>query len=185
MKTPEIINNLIVSVSEDDSGAFTKLFDLYLSKVLRIAGYYIQSDEVCQEVASDVFLNIWNSRKKLRDIKSFDSYIYTITKNKAFDYLDKLSRQPSFLPVPIEIHSGNNNPEDQLLHTEVEQLLTDSLKSLPARCREIFIMAREEGLKYNEIARILSISEKTVNAQMVTAIKRMGEAMKKYFMIFL
>jgi RNA polymerase sigma-70 factor (ECF subfamily) len=185
MKNSELARDLLYRISQDDSAAFTQLFDLYLSKVLQVAGYFIKSDEICHEVTSDVFLIIWNNRRKLVDIENFDAYIYTITKNKSFDYLDKRSREPDFLQVPLEINSLINNPEVELLCKEAENLVNKSIQELPPRCREVFIMAREEGFKYHEIAKILSISEKTVNAQMVTAIKKMTEAIRKYLLVFL
>lgn len=180
MKNSDLDRNLIYKISQDDSAAFAQLFDLYLSKVLQIAGYFIKSDELCHEVTSDVFLSIWNNRRKLLEVGNFDAYIYTVTKNKAFDYLDKQSRRPDFLPVPLEILSQTHTPEDEVLHQEAEKILTSAIQELPPRCREVFLLAREEGFKYHEIAKILSISEKTVNTQMVTAIKKVSEALRKY-----
>jgi RNA polymerase sigma-70 factor (family 1) len=186
MKNSEIVKQLISRIAKDDTEAFTKFFDLYFTKVLQFSGYFIKSEEICQEVTSDVFLNIWNSRSKLPDIMSLESFLYTVTKNKAFDYLDKISRQPDFTSdLPLEIHSAGSNPEAQLLNKELEGLLNASINELPERCKLIFLMAREEGLKYQEIAKILAISEKTVNAQMVTAIKKIGNAIRNYLLILL
>lgn len=183
MKNSDLAKNLLLRIGQDDSAAFTQLFDLYLSKVLQIAGYFIKRDEICHEITSDVFLSIWNNRKKLSDIGNFDAYIYTATKNKAFDYLDKQSRKPDFLPVPLEIPSQTHTPEDEILHQEAEKILTTTIQDLPPRCREIFVLAREGGFKYHEIAKILSISENTVNTQMVTAIRKMSEALRKYLLV--
>ncbi len=182
MGNPKIIRQLISQITRDDADAFKRLFDLYFPKVLQFSRYFMKSDEICQEITSDVFLSIWKNRRKLKSIKNLDAFIFTITKNKAYDHLNKISRQPDFVSdLPLEIHSGNNNPETHLLHTELLELINKSIEDLPPRCKLIFLMAREEGFKYQEIASILSISEKTVNAQMVTALKRLGEAIKKYF----
>jgi len=86
--------------------------------------------------------------------------------------------------IPIGIVAKNENPEEIVLNEELRHEIEKSIKELPERCRLIFLMAKEEGLKYREIAEILSISEKTVNAQMVTAIKRIGETLKKYLSFF-
>ena len=186
MKEAENRKFLLKRISEDNSGAFSKLFDLYFSRVFQFASYFIKSEEICKEVTSDVFISLWNNRKKLMEILNFDAYLYKITKNKALDYIDKVSRQPKFTPdLPVEIHSYQGSPEDQLLIKELEEAINQSISYLPERCKIIFLMAREEGLTYHEIADILSISEKTVNAQMVTAIRKMGEALKKYMSVIL
>lgn len=179
------IKQLMNRVSEDDSEAFTELFDLYFSKVFRIASFFIKSEDVCQEVVSDVFLNIWNNRKKLKEINNFDSFVFIVTKNKAFDYLDRMGREPDYIfDLSVEIPSGVNSPETQLINNELDKILQKTIEELPPRCRMIYIMCREQGLKYREIAEVMSISERTVNAQMVIAVKKIGEVIRKYLLVF-
>lgn len=186
MKDAENHTILLKAISKDDSGAFSKLFDQYFSTVFQFAGYFIKSEEICKEVSSDVFINLWNNRKKLNEISNFKAYLYKVTKNKALDYLDKLSRQPEFSrELPIEIHAFHGSPEEQMLSKELEAAIGQAVNELPERCKLIFLMAREEGLSYHEIADVLAISEKTVNAQMVTAIKKMANALKKYLSVIL
>ncbi|HEX3009675.1 MAG TPA: RNA polymerase sigma-70 factor [Bacteroidales bacterium] len=185
MNSANSIKQLLHRISEDDSAAFTELFDLYFSKVLRFAGFFIKTDDIRQEVTSDVFLNIWNNRKNLNKIVNFDSFVFIVTKNKAFDYLDKLGREPDYLSeLSADIYSGINNPEAQLISTELEQILNKAIEELPARCKMVYMMSREDGLKYHEIAEMMSISERTVNAQMVIAVKKIGEAIRKYMLLF-
>ncbi len=182
MKSSGIARKLILRISEGDSDALREFYNIYFDKVFQFASYFIKSEEISQEIVSDVFFSIWNNRKKLPGIINFESYLYTVVKNKAFDYLDKLSRKPEFAKeLPLGIFSEDSDPEESLLNKELEQVINKSIEDLPDRCKLIFLMAREDGLKYRDIARILSISEKTVNAQMVTAIKKIGNALKAYF----
>ncbi|NJK98274.1 MAG: sigma-70 family RNA polymerase sigma factor [Bacteroidales bacterium] len=67
----------------------------------------------------------------------------------------------------------------------IENAIENAINDLPERCRLVFLLAKEESLKYREIAEILSISEKTVNAQIVTAIKKLGNSLRKYLTILL
>ena len=75
---------------------------------------------------------------------------------------------------------SDESPEEIQINKELNEIINSAINELPERCRLIFLMAREEGLKYREIAEVLSISEKTVNAQMVTAIKKLTASLKKY-----
>lgn len=72
-------------------------------------------------------------------------------------------------------------PEQEVLNEELRTVLELTINLLPQRCRLIFFMVREECMTYKEVARILSISEKTVHAQMCIAIKRIGVAIQEYY----
>ncbi|MCH5691038.1 hypothetical protein LWM68_46530 [Niabella sp. W65] len=58
------------------------------------------------------------------------------------------------------------------------------MDELPPKCKIIFKLVREDGLKYKEAAEVLGVSEKTIDAQMVIAVKRIGEAVGRYFDYF-
>lgn len=185
MKDSDTFRKLILRIAEGNAEAFKELYDIYFQKVFQFSRYFVRSKDICQEIVSDVFISIWNNRKKIPDIENLDSYIYTITKNKAFDYLNKLSREPEWVrDLPLGIATKEFDPEDTLLYKELEQAVNQAIEELPERCKLVFLMSREEGLTYHDIAHILSISPKTVNAQMVTAIKKLGHTLKKYFFIF-
>lgn len=72
------------------------------------------------------------------------------------------------------------DPSQQIQLDEVSELISLTLENLPDRTREIFRMNRQEGLKYREIAKKLSISEKTVEANMGKALKALRNSMEKY-----
>ena len=72
------------------------------------------------------------------------------------------------------------DPSQVIQLDEVSNLITQTLEKLPERTREIFRLNRQEGLKYREIAQKLSISEKTVEANMGKALKALRNSMEKY-----
>lgn len=176
--------DLILSVARGNTKAFKSFYDFYVQKTYQFAHYYIKSDEICEEVVSDVFLNIWNTRDKLPDIENMEAFIFIVTRNKAYNYIDKISRNPgNQQDIPSEISIESSNPESILIAKELEKVISNSISELPERCRIIFLMAREKKLKYHEIAKLLSISENTVHAQMVTALKKLGDSIRKYMVI--
>lgn len=173
---------LIDRIAQGDVKALSSFYDLYALQVFHFSRFFINSEEICQEIVSDVFLVIWHNREKMPEIKNLPAYLYTITKNKAFDYLDKLSRIPQFTEnIPFEISSSESNPQEIVQHKELEEFINNAINQLPERCKLIFLLAREGGLKYRDIARLLSISEKTVQAQMIKAMKILGGELKDYF----
>lgn len=185
MDKPVKTQELLVKVSQGNRLAFAAFFDIYSHNVYRFAGYFIRNDEVCEEIVSDVFINIWNSRHKLPEIENLENYLFIITRNISFNYLDKESRQPVTAGEPFpESRIENTNPERELLYKETEQLIYEAISKLPERCRTVFLLSREEKMKYHQIAQALSISEKTVHAQMVTALKKLNESLRRYLYFF-
>jgi RNA polymerase sigma-70 factor (family 1) len=186
MKDSETSKLLISQISLGNSDAFSRFFELYSSKVFQFSRYFLRSRETCEEVVSDVFINIWQNKEKLAEVNHIDAYLYVLTRNKAYNYLDKISRVPEFISeIPVEIQADDANPEGILLTEELEHVIYSAIDDLPEKCRIIFLMSREDKLKYHEIAEILSISEKTVQAQIITALKKLHLSLKKYFYIFL
>jgi RNA polymerase sigma-70 factor (ECF subfamily) len=184
LKNSWAIKELIYQIADGNTDAFGKFYDIYFHKVYQFTGYFIKSDKICEEIVSDVFLTLWITREKLIEIENLDAFIYTITKNKAYNYLNKIARDPDFTSdFPIDITGDIDSPEDIVLTEELKQVIKSSIDELPERCKLIFLMSREEGLRYQDIAQILSISEKTVNAQIVTALKKLHAVLKKYLTV--
>jgi RNA polymerase sigma-70 factor (ECF subfamily) len=177
--------DLIFKIADGDTHAFKDFYDLYSDKVYQFSSYFIKDAETCEEVVSDVFMNIWHNKERLIEIENLDAYLYIITRNKSYNYIDKESRIPdSKSELTSELQIENTDPETILLTKELERTINLSIQELPERCRIIFLMSREGNLKYHEIAKILSISEKTVHAQIVTALKKMNTSLKRYLYVF-
>lgn len=185
MKTANIdISHLVHSVSEDNRSAFNILYQVYYDEVFRFAYYFLKNKEACREVVSDVFFSVWQSRKRLKDITNLEAYFYIVTRNESMRYLSK-SRSYDMLslddiPIQLEDH-GSSSPEEKLVDSEIEALLTQVINELPEKCRLIFLMARQEGLKPKEIGEILSISESTVRVQMKIAVEKIIEKIRPHF----
>lgn len=185
MKTIKVdINNLVQSVSEDNRRAFNLLYEVYYEEVFRMAFYFLQNKEACREVVLDVFFSIWQSRKKLREISNLEAYFYIVTRNQAIRFQNKKRNHEHLsiedIPIRLEVKE-EATPEEALLDREIEELLTQVINQLPEKCRLIFLMARQQGLKPKEIGQILSISESTVRVQMKIAIEKIVEKIKPHF----
>ncbi len=186
MNLKEITKDLLVKVAESDERAFSNLFNIHSFKAYRFAYYFLKSKALCDEVVSDVFISIWNNRKKIDRITNFEAYLFTLTKNQSLNYLDKISRTPAFTSdIPPETMSGFENPEEKIITNELEKAINEAIDNLPEKCKIIFLMSREDKLRHHEIAEILSISEKTVNAQIGNALKKLYSELQKYLYIFL
>jgi len=176
--------NLFISVSENNRGSFDLFYNIYYEQVFRFAYYLLKDKEACREVVSDVFFSIWQSRRVLKDVVNMETYLYIVVRNECKRYTTKTQRHTSISIEDIPVHLENDlqaSAEDELVNKEIEKLLTQAINELPEKCRIIFLMVREEGMKPKQIAEILSIKESTVRVQMKIAIEKIVETIKPHF----
>lgn len=185
MKVSPLNNkDLLRLVSSDTRGSFERFYHLYYAQVFRFAYYFLRDAEACREVVTDVFFAVWQSRRRLKEIVNIETYLYIVVRNEANRYRSKQS-DTLFLPLDELSSSGESaqgdSPEDSLLTKEIQTLLAQAIDELPEKCRQIFLLSREEGLKPKEIAEILSLNESTVRVQMKIAIEKITARLKPVF----
>jgi RNA polymerase sigma-70 factor (ECF subfamily) len=173
--------HLFNKIKEDDEKAFDLLFRKYYTQLCRFAFTYLKDKDQSEEMVQEVFITIWNNRKKITINTSLSSYLYRAVKNHSLNYIKKNSRQQF---VKIENISEPDIIEDVVTDekkfAELEKKYKEALEFLPAKCKEIFLMSRNHHLKYKEIAEKLDISIKTVEAQMSIAFKKLREELKSF-----
>jgi RNA polymerase sigma-70 factor (ECF subfamily) len=161
----------------DDQSAYKELFAHFYKSLLQFACSYVRSPEIAEEVVSDVFIKVWKKRSGLVRIHNLKLYLFISTKNGALNYLrsqKKIFLQPEQYQVQLE--SIWFNPEKLMLTAEMMNRVQKAINDLPPRCRLIFKLIKEDGLKYREVAELLNLSLKTVENQMTTAIRKIGLA---------
>lgn len=176
-------NNLIPNIIQGDEKSFRLLFDMYYQKLFHLAIYYLSSKESAEEVVSDVFYTIWNRKETLHEIENIESYLYISVKNQSLHYIRR-SNIPDCTTLDlyqIELIADDNNPESTLLDQEQQELLQKAIDSLPEKCREVFRLFLSDRLKQKEIAALLDISQKTVEAHIATAYKKIHAYLKKRY----
>lgn len=178
-KNKELLHRLRKNDTEE---VFRELFNLYYDRFYRIAVYYLKDKENAREVVSDVFFSLWEQRKKLFNINNFDNYCFILLKNAALNKLEKDKRKTTEALDDIpESKNTDPSPEEDLLNDELLQIYVQTLDDLPPKCREVYILVKEQGLKYAEVADKLDISVKTVDAQLQKAITRLKEKINNYY----
>lgn len=175
MTEQEVRRYLRQMKDENSEQAFRGFYDLTYDRLFRIAYYYVRREEWAQEIVLDVFMRLWEQRKKLPKINNIEDYCFILTRNASFNYLEKESKHTSQsagqLSEPTTGHA--DSPEDTLISEELFARYVKALDRLPERCREVFIRVREEKQSYAQVAGELGISVKTVDAQLQKALTRL------------
>jgi len=162
-----------------DEAAYRELYYTYYPSLFRFATTLLHEEQLAEEVVSDVFINIWKGRESLTSVRNLRVYLFVAVKNLCHRALTRRGEAPELLE---EAHltaaiGGGTKADEFLLSKELNHAFELAVASLPGRCRLIFRLVREEGLRYREIAIILNISQKTIEAQMTIATRRILQAM--------
>lgn len=152
-----------------DERAFDALFRHYSALVYRFAYGYFKSRVEAEEIVQDCFLKIWEKRQHLRVDVPLKGYLFA-TAHHAI--LNQLRRSQHHLRFQSHVAAlapavAANGAE----YSEVEALYRAALEKLPTKRRQIFVMSRQQGLSYPEIAQQLDLSVKTVETQITQALK--------------
>jgi RNA polymerase sigma-70 factor (family 1) len=162
----------------DDTQAYKQLFLLFYPSLVPFAVSIIKSKELAEEIVSDVFKKIWQKRQQLDKIDNLKFYLFTAVKNRCINGLNdpKNKIAININDVSIEFKSLYHDPEQKMISSEMINKIRVAVQELPPRCRLIFKLVKEEGLKYKEVAELLQLSVKTVENQMSLAFKKIGTA---------
>ena len=167
----------------EDEVSYKKLFFHFFLPLKSFSFSIIKSKELAEEIVSDILIEIWAKRKQLTEIEDLKMYLYVCVRNASLRKLQQ-SKKTTFLSldeVSVEFASPDENAETILLTQELSEKIDTAVQQLPQRCKLIFKLAKEDRLKYKEIALILNISVKTIDHQISIALKKIAETLQISF----
>lgn len=165
-------NDWIRGLNRGEAEAFEEIYRYYYPRLGQFALRYVHSKQVAEDVVHQVFFAVWKNRTRLEPKGTLRSYLYTAVRNQALKYLDKENnRQHVELGGHPELQTWEVNREEHIEYKEFSRAVQAAVGQLPERRRHIFLMHREDGLTYREIAEVLGISVKTVETQMRRSLK--------------
>lgn len=168
------MNEYIKDISFDD------IFNLYYPRCILFATKLLGNKWDAEEAVQELFINLW-AKGKLDTINgSVKSYLFKSVFNICIDVHRKnkvKQKNEADGPEAKEAAIPFNNP---LLEEELEKHITEAINQLPEKRRQIFLMSRDEGLSYRQIAEKLALSEKTVETQISRSLKQLKTALSEY-----
>jgi RNA polymerase sigma-70 factor (ECF subfamily) len=163
---------IIRRIRNGDTGQFESLFRSSYVSLVRYAKTLIKDHDTAEEIVQDLFFKLWQDREKLNIESSLNGYLFRSVHNRCLHHIEHVR--------VVERHAeemsyrqteSQESPSDILNYKELQEKVARILEKLPDRCGKIFTMSRFDGLKYTEIAEKLSVSIKTVEANMGRALK--------------
>jgi len=167
---------LIAAIGNDDYTSYNRLFVRYYSRLCCYVYRLLGEKEDAEDVVQELFLTLWNNRKKIAIVENVSGYLYKMARNLALNHIRTQTNYKTIL----------DNQEEQLPYYEENSLETeefrmalyDCINLLPGRCKEVLLLHRVKGLKQKEIADQLSISVKTIKNQIWASLQRLKKCLE-------
>ena len=190
LRDPDI--RLMLRVRDDDPTAFSELVAVYQHRLVGIMHHLVGNSEEAEDLAQEVFLRIYRSRKKYRPKAKFATWLFTIANNLALNVLRNRQRRPL---MPLDVHDSgplgprpaeqlvqnrDAAPSSSLQQAELTARIRLALDQLNERQRMAVILNKFEDMGYAEIAEVMGLTSKAVKSLLSRARCRLREQLQDY-----
>jgi RNA polymerase sigma-70 factor, ECF subfamily len=173
-------NEIIRRIRQGDTKQYESLFRSTYVSLVRYAKILIKDHDSAEEIVQDLFFRLWQNREKIKIKSSLNGYLFKSVHNRCLHWIEhKRVIERYEHEMVFQQKDISEDPDDILNYKELQARIARILARLPERCGMIFYMNRFEDLKYVEIAEKLSISVKTVEANMGRALKEFRKALSE------
>lgn len=165
---------------------FPEIYKTYHAQLTLMASSYLPVEDA-EDVVQEVMANLWEKRDTMDFVDNKVAYIFSAVKNKCLDHIKherykqeycRRTLQQMKSALKMEMQSGKSSASWEAEYNETLTRIDTAVARLPRRCREIFLLSREDGLHYWEISERLGISKNTVECQMTIALKKLHASLK-------
>jgi len=176
----------------DDSAAFADLVDRYQHRLVAVLGHLVGGADGAEDLAQDVFLRVYRTRKKYSPKAKFSTWLFTIANNLALNALRDRSRRPTIPLAGSDSDPIGPRPEEQLVpardpqpsgamrSVELAGVVRQAVDGLNDRQRAAVLLNKFEDMGYAEIAVVMGLTEKAVKSLLCRARNRLREVLQPY-----
>lgn len=161
---------------------FESLFTYNFRPLCLYALHYLGDVDASEDIVQECFATLWEKLQQGIEVSNRRAYLYMTVRNRCLDQLRKKGIPTESLK-PYDTY-GLIDDDDAQERSLTEARLWTAIDSLPEKCREVFVMSKRDGLKYEEIAEELGLSVNTVRNQISKALRMLKEGAQKIFSFF-
>jgi RNA polymerase sigma-70 factor (ECF subfamily) len=182
---------LMLRAKRGDRAAFAELVEKYKQPVMNFVFRSLRDEIEAEDLAQNVFLQVFKSRARYRQTAKFSTWLFTIARNLCLNEIRRRSRHPA--ESIEEEHAEHEDqphrqyedksqmaPPEQLLQGELARKIEEALAGLPENQRTAILLCRQDELSYEEIAEILDCSLSATKSLIHRGRETLKEKLKPY-----
>jgi RNA polymerase sigma-70 factor (ECF subfamily) len=170
----QTVDDLISQFNRGSSLAYTTVYNSCAPSIYYFAKKFVQNREVAEDITADAFIKLYRLHANFNSMGNIQAFLRITVRNACLNYLRDLKWKDQKKGDLLYLFAGNEErdrfPEEQY-RAELLQRIYEEIEKLPKKCRQVFKLAYLEGLKNEEIARLLKINVQSVKNQKVRALK--------------
>lgn len=179
-----VTTSTLEALQQGSHEAFEAVFLAYYPKVKAFIYGYIKSAQDAEELAEELFVNLWINHSAIDTSKSFDSFLHTIARNSAINFLKHKYVHDTYLNTAPGAACSSTSEED-FIARELGLLIDDAVEKMPPQRKKIYQLSRHEGLSNEEIAARLNTTKRNVESQLSLALKEIRKVISCFFLALL
>jgi RNA polymerase sigma-70 factor, ECF subfamily len=175
---------LIAGMKSNHHPSYEELYNKYAGPLYVFAANKLHSREIAEELVHDVFIRLWEKRDQIEIQSNVSGYLFRMMRNEILQYL-RSTKNTTFIDEMVAIEVvGTEATDENIYFKEMETQLKSVINNLPDKCREIFVLSREQDLSIREIASHLNVADQTVKNQLTKALTVLRRELKHITHLF-
>jgi len=163
---------LVALLNQGDKAAYTEIYNRYFALLFIYALKKLNDRDDAKDAVQHVFIALWNRHQFISFDVSLSAYLYRAVRNFSLTTFAHKQVEDQYLrTAAAKVRIFYEGTDYMIREKDIAELIEKEISRLPLKMREIFLLSRQEGLTYKQIAETLQISEETVNTQMKRALK--------------
>lgn len=180
-----ISQDIIEELTEGNQEAFRMVFKAAYPQVRAFSKGFTKNDADADDIAQQVFIKLWTKRAILANVRNFETYLYTITKNTV---LNHMASQKAFMVDISDVRNlstENTSPLEQIEASDLQLLIDMTVENMPPQRQAVYKLSRVEGLSNDQIAERLGLQKKTVENHLNLALGEIRKVLKMFILLLL
>jgi RNA polymerase sigma-70 factor (ECF subfamily) len=178
-----IVKALLLRVAAGDEKAFEELFYSFHNRLGSYVMGWTKSETITEEIVQDVFLKIWLNRETLAEVKNFENYLFILSRNHTFNSIRQAAKERLRQKEWLKLQNQDEGVNFEDLSDTWKPVIDKAIELLPLQQKKVYLLKREEGLKYEEIALRMGISPETARKHLQLAMRSISNYVKAHHLV--
>lgn len=177
---------LLEHVADGDQQAFAVIFNKYWPTVYSAALVIAKSPVLAEDISQEVFTRLWEAKEKARHIENVKAFLFITARNLIINRLSRQKVEDAYRTYQLHHSAGGSvGEEERLDYQQLEQRLRSAIRRLPPKQQRAFLLSREQGLTYDQIAQQMQISKDTVKEHIIKALASLRKSLREHDVLVL